>query len=613
MIAPQLFSQTVSTQNSSSANDSIMQQFFSTCLPDESYRVVSGTSQVSTIPDPLPPQSRPTYQHPPQSQDDYKMVYWLHGFRGNDKSWRKPAKAFDRTGSGDVIAPRLAVCNSEMDYSTVSDFGLYSVAQTVGEFMVDRAANNTALNPNGWNTYDRSQSIVIAHSQGGIVTREIDRQQSTNEQFELRFGGLVTFNSPNQGAIIADSEQQDIMLAFLEDFSSDVIAGPIAAKIFEAIEFIIELIPEGLQYLINTVPDFPTGEEIGDKLSSFIIEDIFSFYLDESLPQITKEYTPDAEELEDLNTYQSDMTSILAIASERPVVTYIDGVEIESDNGTNTVNDFPVPISWATLNFFINNLHDFDLFEADKSEPETAIQVENVRLEFIAKKSDYEQKLNNLEIERSNARLERDRACGGLFGWANPICWSMRTKVANLNDLVDKNHSVVDGYELGINAFNNFNNNYLTAMGLRELDQTIEEEQYCICFSGTGLEETRTGPFPPGTTCIPQSSNGPGGFGQQGFCYSIIEEVVTNNWTILPSDGLFSVEVQSNIPQATEDAVIISRDNPRVWSWSEINENSRVDYGSTHMAIRNDDIGKNALIKLFDGDFGFFFEINEVE
>jgi hypothetical protein len=31
------------------------------------------------------------------------------------------------------------------------------------------------------------------------------------------------------------------------------------------------------------------------------------------------------------------------------------------------------------------------------------------------------------------------------------------------------------------------------------------------------------------------------------------------------------------------------------------------------MAIRNDDIGKNALISLFEGDFGLFYETDEVD
>ena len=142
-------------------------------------------------------------------------------------------------------------------------------------------------------------------------------------------------------------------------------------------------------------------------------------------------------------------------------------------------------------------------------------------------------------------------------------------------------------------------------MGLRELDQTIEDQLFCICFVGSNRTTMeRTGPFPPDTECTDDRPC--------AWCSRLIETEVTNNWTILPSDGLFSVEVQSNIPQATEDPVIISKDNPsQNWNW--LNMNTRIDYGSTHMAIRNDDIGKNALIKLFEGDFGLFYETEETD
>jgi len=591
-----------------STNDTLLQQFFSTCIPDETGRVIPGQTEVSPIPSLPEPQDRDVNETS-MTEDELRMVHWVHGFGGDVNSWFSAALAFEHNSDNTVVTPRKLVSDTEIDYSAVEDNPLSEVAQHLGNQLVNNASNDSRLSAN----YDRLNSIAIGHSQGGIVTRRIDQHQSTNSETSTRFGGLVTFNSPNQGALIADPEQQNIILDFLEDLSSDLLAGPSGALVFEAVESIVDFIPDFLLSLFSFDVDIPTGEQIADKLSSILIEDILSFYLDITIPNITEDYTPSSAELQSLNSYESDMTSILAIGSERPVVTYEDGVELESDGGTYTVDNFPVPIAWANIHYFLNKASSYDLFEADRNEKETAVTMENTRLYYIAEKLDYEEKLRKNEKERSEARRQRDLLCSGFGGLFNPLCWTLRTKVGNLNRLVDKNQSVVDGFDLGINALNNFNNNYLTAMGLRELDQTIEEEQYCICFSGSDLEESRTGPFPLGTECIPPSSNEPGGSGQGGgYCYSIIEEVVINNWTILPSDGLFSVEVQSSIPQATEAPVIISRDNPRVWNWSQF-QNIRINYGSTHMAIRNDDIGKNALISLFEGDFGLFYETDEVD
>jgi len=73
-------------------------------------------------------------------------------------------------------------------------------------------------------------------------------------------------------------------------------------------------------------------------------------------------------------------------------------------------------------------------------------------------------------------------------------------------------------------------------------------------------------------------------------------------WKNKPSDGIVRLSSQREIPQRTEGPVEISinnTDNPRI--------------GSTHMAIRNDENGKQVLIEIFNGDHGFFFKTEERE
>lgn len=578
--ATQLWSQTLPTQSPHTVNDSLMQDFFSTCIPDESQRVIPGLTEISPIPDPLSPQERETHE-PPQMQDELRMVHWVHGLGGDIDSWSNAAGAFEEHSETGIVTPRMLRSHKNIEYSNLQSNTLFEVARDVGDEMLFVASNH----PNLPETYEKSNSIAIGHSQGGLVVRRIDQHQSENNATNTRFGGLVTFNSPNQGAVMIENHED--ALNFAEEFAADMIRGPASEfdlnLYFELNAIFEDLLPGVLDFFFSvSPPELPLLSDKVEDIASFIFSNVLGFFINTDIPRVAEDYRIGATALNELNMYEPEETAILAIASERPVLTTTDKVEL--NNGT-VLSNFPVPISWATLQFFLTESGSYPTFEADKHEMELAMGMEEMRLDYFARYAE------------ANA----------IYHWLKdlPILdWETRGTF-----LLGK---MADDYLKGANSIQNFNDNYLTVLGLRELDQTIEEEQYCICFSGTDLEETRTGPFPPGTECIPESSNEPGGFGQEGFCYTVMEEIITNNWTILPSDGVLSVETQMDIPQATEDPVIISKDNPRVWDWSHFPD-IRTDYGSTHMAIRNDDIGKNALIKLFEGDFGLFFETDEAD
>lgn len=72
------------------------------------------------------------------------------------------------------------------------------------------------------------------------------------------------------------------------------------------------------------------------------------------------------------------------------------------------------------------------------------------------------------------------------------------------------------------------------------------------------------------------------------------------DWIDHPSDGIVRLSSQREIPQFTEEAV-------------EIGTDPLGSPGSTHMAIRNDENGKQVLIEIFNGDHGLFYKTEEKE
>lgn len=556
------------------------------CQPDTSIYAILGESSYKDIPSLPPLESRTTHQRPPF--DEYKMAHWVHGLGGNETSWSAAANAFAGIITQNVVPTYKIKSHSSINYEILQALTLEDAAAQVGQSMRQEAL--IELGPE----YDKSSSIAIGHSQGGLINRTLDKQQSTLPAVPITFGGLVTVCSPNQGAQILNN--REMVTDFLSEFAGDMTAGPLGEVSKSFKDKLVGALPQWLKGVFK-IPELATPAEVSKALSEFLIQDVGQFYLDTEFPNITNDYQVGADHLNQLNNYSPNNTSILAIASERPIVSQMDGIEITDEEGeTVTQDNFPVPIAWETIHFFMNPAHGYDLFEADLFAHETAVEMANTRLSYIAKIADYATKAFNKG--KKVRGLEESYRLGLCHYIPNPSCALLRTRLANARRDRDELKELTVAYQLGINALEDFNLNYLTALGLRVLDQTAETNRYCVCIDQDGLE-TRNGPLEPLTLC-PTST-------PLMMCY--LEDVteITNHWTILPSDGVLSVETQMNIPQANELPVVISENNGRKWNWDNYRD-IRTPQGSTHMAIRNDDKGRQMLISLFEGEFGDFFQ-----
>jgi len=82
-------------------------------------------------------------------------------------------------------------------------------------------------------------------------------------------------------------------------------------------------------------------------------------------------------------------------------------------------------------------------------------------------------------------------------------------------------------------------------------------------------------------------------------CETRTFQVFVRDWIDHPSDGIVRLSSQREIPQRTEGPVVIRQEFPTDLP------------GSTHMAIRNDENGKQVLIEIFEGEHRLFFDTEE--
>ena len=68
-----------------------------------------------------------------------------------------------------------------------------------------------------------TQNIAIGHSMGGLMIRNVERLPGGNGMF----GGIITINSPNYGAPIANSISDGSLDGIISDACNKLTAGPL--------------------------------------------------------------------------------------------------------------------------------------------------------------------------------------------------------------------------------------------------------------------------------------------------------------------------------------------------------------------------------------------------
>ena len=162
------------------------------------------------------------YTDPVPNPNEARRIYFIHGLGGTPASWSKAAEACENSTRQDFPARRCETIRTDYVNSTIS---LYSAATDVRNGIANQADIDRirgVLAP--------ERAILIAHSQGGLVARELmhldlvtDLGNSTLAR-GMNYGGVVTVSAPLQGARILNN--RDKILAMVNDGCKKVLMGP---------------------------------------------------------------------------------------------------------------------------------------------------------------------------------------------------------------------------------------------------------------------------------------------------------------------------------------------------------------------------------------------------
>ena len=202
---------------------------------------------------------------------------------------------------------------------TYSQFSLSGAASTLHNMLV--TSGDPACNAN--QITDKTINFIIAHSQGGIVSRSTDKMyDDLGMQGDRRFGGIVTFGSPHGGAEILNNKDQ---------------FNPFAVEACKALSEGPE--QDGIQH--NPVVDFfvpnETFDGIRGKLCNILGNDLAPIMMKDQFQEITEDYKVGAAALAELNGHNSSIPRVALYGTETEPVFYRQVYSLR----VKTPNQFP--------------------------------------------------------------------------------------------------------------------------------------------------------------------------------------------------------------------------------------------------------------------------------
>ena len=170
----------------------------------------------------------------PFDTSEKRRIYFVHGLGGNATAWSKAALACEVGASG---FPARKCETIRADY-TSNTSTLYDAASAVRNGIGNQADIDRTRG-----ILDPSRAIVIAHSQGGVVMRELmhlDMVQPGSSgtghstlYAGMNYGGVVTVSSPLQGAQILNSRDKLLINQFAKDACNKLVEGPTSGNFLE--------------------------------------------------------------------------------------------------------------------------------------------------------------------------------------------------------------------------------------------------------------------------------------------------------------------------------------------------------------------------------------------
>ncbi len=347
----------------------------------------------------------------PEEPKDREVV-WLHGWKGTDLS-------------GMHIPAEYVKGLYQVNQNT--DIPNYNSTQGSLEDAADAVSG--FLKSNFDEEGNTERNFVIAHSQGGLVMRQMG--ELFNEDGYPLYNGLITLSTPHQGAEVADVivNQPERIQAVLDDACSSLAAGPAFEQLEEQLGsglwqgiaktlIGIGVLGDG----IDNVCEFGTGPFLDLGLNEFILEGIE----------------------EDLTTNSASTIPPMPTANRAAFYSWESNVD-----ETFTARFFGALMPGSTP-------QEYPLFEADASD--------EVGIRQFTDLTDWYQ---------SREIYWDERAPG--WGWICPL-WAIERELR-----YDRNR---DAFREGLRFLDDLNSSYRNLIGAETIE--VEAEESCTCIINNG-------------------------------------------------------------------------------------------------------------------------------
>lgn len=151
-----------------------------------------------------------------EAQD--RNVVWVHGWGEAQDIWAFYDELFstERQMNGSRT-------NTDINY--IDNSGIPFAANNARN-LINNSANTGIFQTNAIVGADPTRNMGIGHSLGGVVLRQIDRNENGSTPANKTINGIITVGSPNYGAGMADAVANGNLQSVLTDGCSRLAAGP---------------------------------------------------------------------------------------------------------------------------------------------------------------------------------------------------------------------------------------------------------------------------------------------------------------------------------------------------------------------------------------------------
>ena len=230
-----------------------------------------------------------------------KEVYLIHGLAGNINSWKNVNEAIENGYGIDFPARKVSRAKNLAYDDPNSANSLYLMASRVNDQVSSYQSNNGTSGPDN--------TILIAHSQGGLVIRELNYRNATqtgaSDLHTRRTGSSITFGTPHQGARILNNIDPN---------------GPKMAEVFinEACKKL------GNAEVLNAVKDFWPAifistdylKSITNSACDALIPTSINLMFKDMMIPATAEYRVGASKINELNNFNQTVPFLLFYGEE---------------------------------------------------------------------------------------------------------------------------------------------------------------------------------------------------------------------------------------------------------------------------------------------------------